>query len=547
MAGRALTPQPAAAAATKHAALYIRVSTSDQGDRYSPGSQREKCLEKARQDGYQVRPEHIFIDEHTGKEASRPAFMKLRALVQTGAVQAVFALGIDRLARKLLDAAIVAAEFKRHGAVLDFVEMKNDDSPEGRLTFTMLAGVAEYIGEKIVEKGRDGHRRMREEERIPGRVPMYGHDRHPTEKGRRVINQVEQPILLQMFQMADAMTSTYGVAAWLNACGIRGKGHNSEDPAAWSHTTVHQVLTNRAAIGEHYDGGVLIPVPALVPVDLFHRVQAKLEQTAARYVGPKPKESLLVNYLHCTCTHRMITKRTGTGGKYRSYGCSWTTNKPPKKDLCTEAIRRYPALPVELLAWRLIWAMLTDHAILMSQARAYFNSLPQPKSATSLAALERELATAQRAYGNIIQRCDQGHGSFAEEKGKLDGLKRQITQLQADITAIQPVLEMPEEHKLAAWLNEIYDPKDEPQTFEERRDILEGLEDLYIVNDDGMLTITGKVPVGLPPAEVSNCDSSLGCNDNYTLSIPFLLEERFDPFPPRLTDHRGRYIKGQAA
>src|SRR4029434_3796669 len=109
---------------------------------------------------------------------------------------------------------------------LDFVEMKNDDSPEGRLTFTMLAGVAEDIGGKIVEKGPDGHHRMREVESIHVSVPMYAHARHPTEKGRRVINQVEQPILLQMFQMADAMTSTYGVAALLHACGIRRNGHN---------------------------------------------------------------------------------------------------------------------------------------------------------------------------------------------------------------------------------------------------------------------------------------------------------------------------------
>lgn len=546
MAGRALTPTPAAAAAAKFAALYIRVSTTDQGERYSPDSQKAKCLEKARQDGYQVRPEHIFIDKHTGKESERPEFSRLRALVKAGAVQAVFALGIDRLSRKVLDAAIVAAEFKRHGALLDFVEMRNDDSPEGRLTFHMLAGVAEYMGEKIVEKGRDGHKRMKEEGRIPGRCPMFGHDRHPTEKGRRVVNKVEQPILLKMYLMADAMTSLYAIAAWLNACGIRGKGRNGKAPTEWSHKTVQQVLTNEAAIGRHWDGGVLIEVPALVPEDLFYRVQAKLAETATLRVGATATVSLLVNYLRCTCTHRMVTKRTGTNGKYRSYGCGWKTNKAPVKDLCQEPLRRYPALPVELLAWRLIWAMLTDHAILLSQAKAYFKSLPQPKSATSLAALERELATAKRAYENIIARCDQGHGSFAEEKQKLDGLKRQVAQLQAEISAIQPVLELPEERKLAAWLNEIYDPRDEPQTFAERRDILEGLEDLYIVNEDGMLTITGKVPVGLPAAQVSNCDSSLGCNHNYTLSIPFLLQAQVDT-PPRLTDDKGRFIKGKAA
>jgi DNA invertase Pin-like site-specific DNA recombinase len=521
MAGSAATLR----LAVKYAALYIRVSTADQGERYSPGSQKQKCLEKARVDGYQVRPEHVFIDKHTGKEAERPAFEKLRALVKTGAVQAVFALGIDRLARKVVDAAIVAAEFKRHGAVLDFVEMKNDDSPEGRFTFNMLASVAEYMGEKIVEKGRDGHRRMREEGRIPGRVPMFGHDKHPTEKGKRVINKVEQPILLKMFQMADAMTSTYAIAAWLNACGIRNKGRNGLDPVEWSHRTVQQVLVNRAAIGEHYDGGVLIEVPALVPVDLFNRVQVKLEKTRMRSVGARPTESLLVNFLYHSCGHRMVTRRTGTNGKYRSYICNHRTNKPPIKHLCTLERKQFPAQPVEELVWKLIWEMLTDHTILMSQAQAFMRSLPKPKSATSLAALERERATVRRAYANIIARCDKGHGSFADEKEKLDDLKRRIAQLDAEISAIQPVLEMPDETKLAAFLNEVYDAEAEPETFEERRDILDGLEDLEIVEDGGVLTITGKVPVGLPPAGVRNCDSSLGSTPNY-IPIPFLLKGR---------------------
>ena len=116
----------------------------------------------------------------------------------------MFALGVDRLARKVVDAAIVAGEFKRHGCILDFVEMKNDDSAEGRFTFTMLAGVAEYMGEKIVEKGIAGQMRMiQEEKRIPGHGVLFGHDRHPTEKGRRIKNEVEAGYVLKMCQMID--------------------------------------------------------------------------------------------------------------------------------------------------------------------------------------------------------------------------------------------------------------------------------------------------------------------------------------------------------
>jgi hypothetical protein len=70
----------------KHCALYLRVSTTDQGERYSLPSQLKALREKAAREGYTVREDHLFVDKHTGKVATRPAFDRMNALVKSGAV-----------------------------------------------------------------------------------------------------------------------------------------------------------------------------------------------------------------------------------------------------------------------------------------------------------------------------------------------------------------------------------------------------------------------------------------------------------------------------
>ncbi|HKF26291.1 MAG TPA: recombinase family protein [Candidatus Acidoferrum sp.] len=503
------------AATVKLAAIYIRVSTVDQGERYSPGIQKEKLLAKARAEGYHVPPEYIFLDKHTGKETARPGFERLRRLVKTGAVQAVFALGVDRLARKVVDAAVVAAEFKRHGAFLDFVEMKNDDSPEGRFQFNMLASVAEYMGEKIVEKGRDGQMQLVKDNRIPGGAVIFGHDRHPTEKGRRIKNEAEAAYVLKMCQMIDAGESSYAVAAWLNGRGIRGKGTNGNPPAEWSGKTARNLLRNPALIGECHTRGAKIPVPRLVPDALFYRVQKRLGENKGTRAGRPPSESLLSRFLLDEHGHKMYPQRSGAG--YRAYRCDCRTNKPPLRRLCD--MPQVRAALIEKAVFSLIWETIIEPGKLLRAARAYYRHRPQQQDGVSTAGMERELATVKRAYNNIRRMCESGHCEFSEKQGELNALKRRIDSLEAELHAVAPILQLPDERAVEALARRA-DTSEEPVTFAKRRAILEGLEDLTVTYyRSGEFVATGRVPVG-PEAQksgASNWDRRYSADPN---SIP---------------------------
>ena len=86
----------------KIAAIYARVSTTDQADKgYSLPTQIEACQTMARQEGYTVPDTHVFTDDYTGTSLNRPQFTKLRELVDQRLVHAVIAYDLDRLSRKL--------------------------------------------------------------------------------------------------------------------------------------------------------------------------------------------------------------------------------------------------------------------------------------------------------------------------------------------------------------------------------------------------------------------------------------------------------------
>jgi site-specific DNA recombinase len=66
----------------KIAAIYARVSTTDQADKgYSLETQIDACQRLAGREGYTVPESHIFVDDYTGTTLKRPALTKLRDLV----------------------------------------------------------------------------------------------------------------------------------------------------------------------------------------------------------------------------------------------------------------------------------------------------------------------------------------------------------------------------------------------------------------------------------------------------------------------------------
>jgi site-specific DNA recombinase len=112
------------------AALYVRVSTDKQAEKYGIPSQiealRKRCLEK----GWNVVPDmerEAFIDDgFSGSELNRPALNQLREVVQQSQVDVVIAYDPDRLSRNLADLLFLESDFARYGTKLEFITQEMD-------------------------------------------------------------------------------------------------------------------------------------------------------------------------------------------------------------------------------------------------------------------------------------------------------------------------------------------------------------------------------------------------------------------------------------
>ena len=171
----------------------------------------------------------------------------------------------------------------------------------------------------------------------------------------------------------------------------------------------------------------------------------------------------------------------------------------------------------------MVWETITDPARMIRAARAYHKHR-QPQPGGSTAGIERELRTVKVKYSNIRQMCESGHYEFSEKKAELDSLKRRLTSLEAELNAIAPVLQMPDERAIEALIRKA-DAGEEPEDFAERRAILETLQDFKVIySRSGEYVVTGKYPLG-PVAgskrSMSNWDACQGQNPN---SIPFYLK-----------------------
>lgn len=132
------------------AAIYARVSTSDQ----STQPQIEALLQEAARLGLSVSPERVYVDDGvSGSLTTRPAFDRLRAMIQAREICAVLVTKLDRLgrnARGVLEFYDIAESSGVRIIVTD--QGIDTGTPVGRLTRTFLLGMAEFERDLIRER-----------------------------------------------------------------------------------------------------------------------------------------------------------------------------------------------------------------------------------------------------------------------------------------------------------------------------------------------------------------------------------------------------------
>lgn len=124
---------------------YVRVSTNDQNNR----SQIDQLVK------YGVEPAAIFEDKASGKNMQRPGWINCWKELRGGDVLVVTA--IDRLGRDLVEVVQTVKALHDKGVDLKVLSMDLDTrTATGRLIFAIIAAMAEWERELIVERTVNG-------------------------------------------------------------------------------------------------------------------------------------------------------------------------------------------------------------------------------------------------------------------------------------------------------------------------------------------------------------------------------------------------------
>ena len=109
------------------AAAYIRVSTNDQTE-YSPQAQRKALETYAKNNGYVLNSDNIFVDEGiSGRKAEkRPAFMRMiaKAKSKDKPFDVILVHKFDRFARSREDSVVYKSLLKKNAACALFLSQK---------------------------------------------------------------------------------------------------------------------------------------------------------------------------------------------------------------------------------------------------------------------------------------------------------------------------------------------------------------------------------------------------------------------------------------
>ncbi len=163
-------------------AIYYRVSTADQ----SPQAQVRELRTYAER--RRVRYIEEYVETASGVARSRPELDRLMADVRKRKVDLVLVWAFDRFARSTRQLVEALEEFGELGVdFVSYTQQIDTTTPAGKLTFSVLAAIAEFERELIRERVRAGMAAAKARGKHVGRrrIPMAKQNRarHLREQG----------------------------------------------------------------------------------------------------------------------------------------------------------------------------------------------------------------------------------------------------------------------------------------------------------------------------------------------------------------------------
>jgi site-specific DNA recombinase len=231
------------------AAIYARISSSNQKNNYSINEQIACCRKYIDQKGWITH--YLFFDEaEGGSTVERPKFQLMLEKAKAGCFDVIVVWKLDRFCRSLVDLVNVERALRENGVSLCSVtEFLDTTSTIGRFNFRTIGSVAELERELIGERARMGLHALAKKHRWPNAHPPLGYER--LGDGRLKVTGKEAKLVRKIASMYLNEKSMPRLAFLLNKEGIQTKNGKQ-----WTAATVRDILTDEIYVGTYDVAGV---------------------------------------------------------------------------------------------------------------------------------------------------------------------------------------------------------------------------------------------------------------------------------------------------
>lgn len=400
------------------AGTYSRVSTDDQVKHgYSLAAQDEVTYKRAIELGATSVVQ--FSDEGiSGFKLDRPGLNSLRDAVKNNELDLVVIVDPDRLSRKLSIQLLVTEEFEKASIKLEFIDFDWQDTPEGRLFYSIRGAISEFEREKIRDRMGRGKIQKAKQGGIPIGFYNYGYIYDP-EKGSPVINEDEARVVADIFKwFSEEDIGMNGIARRLNELCIPTR----KSKGGWHRNVIRQILRNPVYIGQWRYKEFIILVPEIVENKIWVNAQKKLKESRRLWAGKSKNKYLLSGIITCLdCGNTMTGIYTNWWNKkLRRYTCH--KNSEGAKSRGCKPVKYIPADVLEKEVWEQVCVWLNNPDEIAKQAE---DNIQDTELKTELNKIEKLVATVDKGRQGILDVISSGLFELDDNTTrKLNELKR---------------------------------------------------------------------------------------------------------------------------
>lgn len=490
--------------------IYARYSSDNQREESIEGQLRE-CREFAEKNDIQI--VDTYIDRAlTAKTDNRPNFQKMIKDSEKRAFDVIIVWKLDRFARNRYDSAHYKAMLKKRNVrVLSATEMISPGA-EGILLEAVLEGMAEYYSAELAEKVIRGMTENALKCKYNGGTLPIGYTVDSNKFFQ--IDPVTAPVVLEAFKhYADGATMRE-ITDEMNMRGIR-----TQRGCKVSINSVTRMLHNRKYIGEYKYRDVVNPngIPAIIPIDLFERVQERMAQNKKAPAKHKAEdEYLLTTKLYCGKCGCFMVGESGTSQQrklvHRYYKC---VSVKKHKGCDKKTVRKEW---IEDIVIEQIMRIIFDDDLIKKLADTVLEI--QGTENTTLPLLRKQYAEIQRGIDNMLNAIQQGIIT-SSTKERLEELEQQKSEIAVKITKEEMRRPTLTKEQIVFWFERFR--KLNTNKLEHRRRLIDSFINSIYLYDDRMV-ITFNYKDGSKTITMEEIENSAISSDLTSLAAPKIEE-----------------------